>query len=279
MIALQLVCAAIVALYLVMRARRAPGPGALARRLALLAIAGWVGEDSVIHAYRYYAYAPGWSLFLDEVPLLIVLIWPVVIHSAWELSRQLLGARRRFVPLLGGALVVADASLIEPIAVHAGLWSWSAPGLFHVPPIGILGWGLFAAACMALLERAERGPRRLEPLVILVAPAATHALLLASWWGALRFVSGPVSSTVAVAAAWALALALAAVALARGARKRVALADMLARVPAALFFFALLGLHRDGAGALLAWAFAFAPPWLALCDLRPGASPTPEASR
>src|SRR3954465_1154321 len=82
MLLYELTCAAIVALYVAARRDAIP-------TLALLAVAGFVGEDSVIRAYGFYFYSPRWPLFLDRVPLLIVLIWPVVIHSAWRLGRAL----------------------------------------------------------------------------------------------------------------------------------------------------------------------------------------------
>ena len=72
MLALELCCAAIVAVYVIVRR-----DAMLA--LALLAVAGFLGEDSVIRAYGFYYYSPRWHLFLDRVPLMIVLIWPIVI--------------------------------------------------------------------------------------------------------------------------------------------------------------------------------------------------------
>ena len=161
MIGLELVCAAIVALYAVARRDALP-------ELALLAVAGFVGEDSVIRAYGFYSYSPRWHLFLDRVPLAIVLIWPIVIHSAWRWR----AAWRRapaLAPLVGAAIVLADASLIEPIAVHAGLWTWTEPGLFAVPPIGIIGWAYFAGAAIACLEASSAPPppswsRRSRPM-------------------------------------------------------------------------------------------------------------------
>ena len=77
MLALELSCAAIVAVYV--GARRDAIP-----QLVLLAVAGFLGEDSVIRAYGFYFYNPRWHLFLDRVPLMIVVIWPIVIHSAWS---------------------------------------------------------------------------------------------------------------------------------------------------------------------------------------------------
>jgi hypothetical protein len=254
---IELSALAIVALYVVIRARQGDARAFLLR-LAILLVASWIGEDTCIRLYGFYHYNPGWSLFVDQVPLAIVIIWPIVIHSAWELSRYLLGEGHRLVPLAAGAIVLADASMIEPIAVHAGLWQWTEPGVFGVPPVGILGWSFHAASCLLCFER------KADWLSIAVAPLATHALLVGSWWILFRWVNVPLSPWPFVALAWALSLALAARSLRVGARERVPLRDILNRVPAALFFFVLLGLHARDEPALLAYAFAFAPPYLSL---------------
>jgi hypothetical protein len=250
MLWLELTCAAIVALYVVARRDAVP-------QLLLLAVAGFLGEDSVIRAYGFYFYDPRWHLFLDRVPLMIVVIWPIVIHSAWSLARRL-APRAAWVPLVGAGLVLADASLIEPIAVHAHLWTWTEPGLFAVPPIGIVGWAYFAGAAMACLER-ER-----PVAAVLVAPLATHVLLVASWWAAFKWLSRPLPSWPFVVAAWLVLCTLAALALRFRVGRRVPRADLLLRGPGAAFFFVLLGLHGRDLPSLVAYALAFTPPYLAL---------------
>ena len=268
MLLLQLSCAAILALFAVVRVARDPDPARVLRRLALLAVASWIGEESCIHLYGFYFYSPAWSLHLDRVPLLIPLIWPVVILSAHDLARFVLrGPRPLAVPLLGAAIVLADASLIEPIAVASGLWTWTHPGLFAVPLIGIVGWSFFAGAAMAVFDRADRAPRGAalcEALVLVLAPAATHALLVATWWAAFRWAPGFVAPWPVVALAWALSITLAAYAWRAGLRRRIPPAFMWLRVPAAGFFFVLLALHGRDAAPLVAYALAFAPPYLAL---------------
>ncbi len=261
MIALQLACAAIVATYLSIRMFRATAAerGAIARRMALLLVAAWIGEDSVIRAYGFYAYDEGWSLFLDRVPLLIVVIWPVVIDSAWSLGRAL--GRGAAVPVVAAAFVLADASLIEPVAVHAGLWRWTEPGLFSVPPVGILGWAFFAGLVVALAPRVGW-------LAVLLAPLGTHALLLGAWWGGLRWVSGPIPAWAGLAAVWGALLPVAAAFARRRTGAHVAPIELWARVPGAAFFFALLAVHHAGALPLLGYASAFVPPYLALLFLR-----------
>jgi hypothetical protein len=259
-------CLAIVALYVVTRALVGPDTRRFLRRLALLIVASWMAENSVIHAYGFYFYKPVWSIFVDQVPLMIVLIWPIVILSAHDLAIRLVTGSAMHLGIVTGAFVFADAWLIEPIAVQSGLWAWTEPGLFNVPPIGVLGWAFFAALCMAFLKNNEgRNPSVLHELKILViAPIGTHLLLLCSWWGALRWVNHTLPQWPLVGLAWLISIALSIYAIRCRAGRKVSLALMLTRVPAAAFFFVLLGLFASHQAALLAFAIAFVPPYLAI---------------
>lgn len=257
MLVIELICAAVVALYIVSRSRRFPASPVLTTYAALFA-AAWLGEETCIRAYGFYQYSPGYSVWLDVVPLLIPLIWPAVILSAHDLARAL-APRPAFVPWLTGALVFADASFIEPIAVEAGLWSWNAPGLFGVPPLGVLGWAYFAAiAALAL-----RGPRPRFGW-LLVAIAGTHLLLVTTWWGALRWVSAEIPWPWAVGATGTLGAVLGVMALRSPAARAVPPSVLLSRVPASLVFVGLLAVYGRDQPALWAWAACFVLPWLCL---------------
>lgn len=281
MVLLELVCVAIVATYVVARLFRAgtegntPGGGraAFLARFAALSVASFVGEDSVIRAYGYYAYAPGWTVRVDQVPLVIVLVWPVVIDSAATLARAIIGTQgvdptrgsspRLRIALLGAAIVLADASLIEPIAVRADLWHWTEPGLFAVPLIGIAGWALFTLNAILILEsRRTLGVRVL--LLVALAPIATHGLIVATWWLFFRWVQGQRSGALAAGVAWALSLVIAiGIARAREAQvRRVPASELLLRLPGAAFFFVLLASGASPPLPLLLYAVAFAPPYL-----------------
>ena len=103
--------------------------------------------------------------------------------------------------------------------------------------------------------------------MVVLAPLATHAALLASWWGLLRWVNRPLPGWPAAGLAWAVAVALALLVLRHRLHARARLDDMLVRIPPAALFFALL-LASPAPAALVAYALAFAPPYLALTPWR-----------
>lgn len=266
------VCAAIVSSYVATRlSRSGVERAAVLLRLGTLAVAAWIGEDTVVRAYGFYAYSGHLGPTLDRVPVLVALIWSVVIDSAWQLAGMLLRERAdgaRLHALAAGGIVLADAALIEPVAVKAGLWWWTEPGLFAVPPIGILGWALFTAAVVWVhgVCRRERSAPWALPVQLLLPAALTHVALIAAWWAFFRWTGGPIGAWAGVLAAWLILPALAVAAWRRALRRRVPRAAMLVRVPGAIFFYALLALFGRHEPALVAYAAAFAWPYLALVD-------------
>ena len=121
LVVFELACVLIVIATLSLLLRRRPARELLPMYGAL-AIAGLGGEASCVAWYRHYDYHAPWHLRLIGVPILVPLIWPLVILSAREVVTALWpavsGARRA---ALVGALVVFDASLVEVVAVRAGL--------------------------------------------------------------------------------------------------------------------------------------------------------------
>lgn len=227
--------------------------------IAVIAVASWVGEVTCIRWYAFYQYDAPWTFFIDVMPLLVALIWPFVLLSAREL------VHRSFSPRLGRGGVLAlfvivlyDAALIEPVAVRAGLWSWNEPGLFGVPVIGIVGWAYFGAVAAVCIDRLD-GPAKL--LTILIAPAVTHVLLVASWWGCLKWILRlPISAPVAAGFALGIALCLGVVVKRSG--KAVGLEVMAPRMAAASLFMVLLFLRGSDTAPLLVYGLTFAIPYL-----------------
>jgi hypothetical protein len=235
----ELACVVVVVLTLITMARRTP-VRELLPCYALLAIASFVGEETCILFYRFYVYAPGWHLRIDEVPLLVPLIWPLVILSARQVAAALSPRTdapiRRALWVFG--LVVVDASLVEVVAVRAGLWSWAESGHLHVPVLGILGWGYFAGAAELVLGRFD-GLRRAA--VVVLAPLATHALLLASWWAMFRWTLRGDLGTASTVAVVVISIACSALAVrARLVGRAIPLEVAGPRMLAATLFFALL---------------------------------------
>ena len=253
MLPLEIACAVILAGYFLAH-RREPS---IVRDALLLGAGALVGEDSMIRAYHFYAYAPEWHLRVDQVPLLIPAIWVPVVLSARAVSRVLRpGAAAWQEAALTGALVIFDATLIEPIAVRAGLWGWREPGVLHVPVIGIVGWGCYAFAATWLLAAGRRGS--MVPLAV----AASHALVLGLWWAALRWVWRTELPLATTAPALAFASTLYAMAIWKtGAR--LPWRELLPRAAATGFFAALLASSADE--VLVLWAALCTPPWLVFC--------------
>lgn len=264
---LEIVCLSLVALWVALRLWKEPDRKALLGRLLIIMVSAWIGEDSCIRVYGFYFYDDAaWSVVVDKVPLLIVLIWPVVITSALDLGNALDVKPSRW-PLLLFVLVVVDAWFIEPIAVDAGLWKWTHDGAFDVPVIGVLGWGCFAAGVGVVVWK-----KLPFAALVVVGPLVCHLLLFALWWGALRWLPTSTNEVIKFLGAWVVGLAVVGVVAAkrpRGLRFGVAL-----RVPAAVFFFGLLAVHgRDADDLLLwGWSLAFAPPWLAVFALSSASS-------
>lgn len=234
----ELLCLPILALAMALTARRVG-----ARRFAIdyvtLAIAGWIGEATSIASYRHYEYAPEWDLRVLAVPLLVPLIWPLVILSAREVRTALFPHASALVgSLIVTMLVIADASMVEVLAVRAGLWTWAEDGHLGVPVLGILAWGYFAGAADWMLRRFAGRDRW---LVVPGALGGAHVLIVLSWWGCFRWALRGDLGWRGVAVVVVLGVLASLVALRLRRRGRVIpLAVAVPRVVAATLFFALL---------------------------------------
>jgi hypothetical protein len=260
---LEPICLGIVVLYWVLRLRGQADASAIATRMAVMSAAALLAEDTVIRAYGFYFYTDVWSVFIDRVPLLVALIWPVVIDSAWQMGRSI-AARPLSIGLVTAAIVFVDAWLIEPVSVQAGLWRWTHPGLFDVPPIGVFGWSCFVFSAVTINESLRaRGASSVKAAVaMLLAPAPTHLLLVMAWWLGFRWLDGPIPTTLGVVVAVVVLMGLSIAVVRAKVPERVRVRDLWMRVPGSLFFFVLLGKSAGQAPALLAYAPFFALPYI-----------------
>jgi hypothetical protein len=246
-------------------AMETPRPARSLARAAVVSASAWMAEESCILLYRSYAYHSGWYLFLDQVPLLVVVVWPVIILSAMDLTSHLRAVHPLKGIVAGAALVATDSLFIEPLSVGAGLWRWNLPGLFNVPPIGILGWFFFAVLCVALLQ-SKRLQDRLSCLsLLLVLPVmGTHLLLLLTWWGALRWINFPLPTPAVIGVAWSVSFFVMVTIHKKQTGRRIKKRTLLRRIPAALFFLALLIFEAADPFPLAAYALAFVIPYVEL---------------
>lgn len=236
-----------------------------------LMLAAWWGEDTCIRWYGFYQYSPDWHFIIDKMPPMVALIWPFVILSDLRVVTAVAQQRGQdgspYLPLWLGIWVTLDATLMEAVSVQAGLWSWNEPGLFDVPLIGVLGWGYFAGLALFFWRTL---PGRWRFATVLLAPLGTHALLLLTWWGALKWMlRGPFEDAVVVGSLWLASVGLSLVLWRQGAeRMRVDLSVMGIRILAASVFFALLVLFAWGEWWLWLLVGAFVPPYILATDLK-----------
>ena len=233
-------------------------------RLALIAAAGWCVEETCILSYGFYSYSTDWRLSLFNVPILIMLVWPAVIQSAWDLASQLAARKVKLVPIIAAGIVWTDACLIEPVAVNAGLWHWNRPGIYHVPLIGLFGWACFAYLCVRVLSLKDRNVvsgavnRGLMVLPVL----GVHLMLLCTWWAVFKWIDTPLDPIVVAATAWGISICLSGAIFRSDLAFRIEKKTLLSRIPATLFIFGLLAASADTDRYLSIYAVAFLLPYL-----------------
>ena len=72
--------------------------------------------------------------------------------------------------------------VVDPIIQVGLMWRWTLPGLFAVPPIGVLGWGIFTFWAVWQLEAwrvDDSNHLRRALLTLVIPPVLLHAVLIA----------------------------------------------------------------------------------------------------
>lgn len=290
----QLACVAVLAVaYGLLTVQTPRGErGRLWLLVGLIAVGAWLGEETSILRYRFYGYPDDWWLKLDEVPLLVVAIWPLVVLTADQVIRALWpGLSRVGHAAAIAAMVFVDASLVETVAVAADLWFWVEGGYLGAPLIGLVGWAAYAFSIALFLPAAPGSKaeasrlatwlggtsaralaggvtfQKMSALIVtlLVSLAVTHALLVVCWWALFRHaLRGALPEEIAYGV-----LALGALAAAwlwrRGRRMPLGVAGP--RALATSVFVVLLVLYADGPPLYLHF-LAVALPYFAILELR-----------
>ena len=177
-------------------ARRALGWGRAAVELLALVAYGYGLERTAIAVFSSHDYGHVWRSAVDGVPLAVAVTWSAVIVAAMALASRL--ARSPAGRAAAAALIGVSLDLLmEPVAVRAGLWSWTPPGPWLSVPVGnFVGWVVILGTYTVGAERwgragslAAQAMRRLA-----LGVAAVGALLVVGTvWratGAERLFSG-----------------------------------------------------------------------------------------
>lgn len=268
MVVVESLCLFIVAMSLGLRIVFKGGFWSQIELYVSIAAVAWLTENTCIHFYGFYSYSPSWHLFIDQVPIMIPLIWPIVILSARDLVVPVTREHPIWTAISVGLLVFTDAAFIEPISVYLGFWQWYEPGFFEVPVIGVVGWGLFAMFALLVLGPLQNPRRRCLLLFSILAPIFTHLALLALWWACFRRVTGPIADQATVLISLVVLALLSALVIHAKSSRRIGSRDVWLRFPAALFFFGLLAWDFNNVKLeLLVFAMGFSMPYLSLCTV------------
>lgn len=235
-------------------------------RLTLIATASWCAEETCILSYGFYSYCTNWRLSLLDVPILIMLVWPAVIQSAWDLASQIAARKVKLVPIIAAGIVWTDAFLIEPVAVNAGLWHWNRPGIYHVPLIGLFGWAYFAYLCVLVFDLKDRKvvSSAFNRVSVVLPVLGSHLMLLCTWWALFKWIDTPLNTIFVAGIAWGLSICLSGAIFRSNLAFRIEKTTLLSRIPAAMFIFGLLAVPADTDRYLVIYAVAFVLPYLTL---------------
>jgi carotenoid biosynthesis protein len=149
----ELVAAPLAFALAAVHARRALGTARAAVELLALVAYGYALERTAIAVFGSHEYGPAWRAAPGGVPLAVAATWAAVIVAAMAL-----GARLTRTPLgraAAAALIGISLDLLmEPVAVRAGLWTWTPPGPWLLVPIGnFVGWAVIVGAWTFGAER------------------------------------------------------------------------------------------------------------------------------
>jgi uncharacterized membrane protein len=136
-----------------LHARRALGSGRAAVELLALVAYGYGLERTAIAAFTSHDYGHAWRSAVGGVPVAVAVTWSAVIVAAMALASRL--ARSSVGRAAAAALIGISLDLLmEPVAVRAGLWSWTPPGPWLEVPVGnFVGWAVIMGAYTFGAER------------------------------------------------------------------------------------------------------------------------------
>ncbi|MFB6135084.1 MAG: carotenoid biosynthesis protein, partial [Halanaeroarchaeum sp.] len=183
------------------------------QRLAFLVAAipyGVALEQLVILRFARYHYpVDSYLLTIADVPLVIGFGWAAIVYAGFRAARLYDFADWR-VPFFVGLFALHVDLAIDAVAIRAGFWTWTPPGVWFGVPLGnFLGWflvaSLFPAAWLGLAKK-RGGLATRAAASVGVALAGLIAILQIWTWVAttlvrrILFFGGVVSLALGVVA-------------------------------------------------------------------------------
>ncbi|WP_435125641.1 carotenoid biosynthesis protein [Halobaculum sp. D14] len=158
-------------------------------RLAFLALAvpyGVALEQLVILRFARYRYpVDDFLLTVADVPLVIGFGWAAILYAGYRTAERLdVSPARR--PFFVGLFALHVDVAIDAVAIRAGFWSWTPPGVWFGVPLGnFLGWflvaALFTAAWVGLRDRIRRPAVRASVSAVAALAGLIAGLQLWTW--------------------------------------------------------------------------------------------------
>ena len=143
MLLIEVAIIAGVLIYIVGHALKERKPSCVSETLSLFAPwpPGWL-KKAASDLYGIYNYNPVWNLFIAHVPLVVVVVWPALIHSAIVFGVLFSAARKPFHPSAGRGDRIDRR--------HADR--------AHIGPVSIFGSGINPACSACLSSALSVGP-------------------------------------------------------------------------------------------------------------------------
>lgn len=151
---------------------------------AILSLLGFIFEfTSILVGIPYGKFLYGETLgpkFLDLVPFVLPLSWPVLVFSIWSLTYNL-----RFKSLLAIIFLLRFDLVLDPVAVRLHMWEYLYPGIWYqVPFSNYFGWIITSLIAVTILRIANIQPHPASRLSIFIHTLfwTSCSLWLGLWW-------------------------------------------------------------------------------------------------
>lgn len=139
----------------------------------------------ILRFARYHYPVDSYLLTVADVPLVIGFGWAAIVYAGYRTAR-LYGVADWRLPFFVGLFALHVDVAIDAVAIRAGFWTWTPPGVWFGVPLGnFLGWflvaSLFSAAWVGLDDRLNSPVLRGTGSVVLGLAGLIGVLQVWTW--------------------------------------------------------------------------------------------------